>query len=381
MAHSHSLPHSYRISPSTFPLFNKPIVIDASCSSTEGGSLLITSDLIGAGSSAEVYYGQYAYISKNTHHRKEIDVAVKVFPETYPKAAVQEEARHLVRMHHSPYVLKFIGYHCEVSGSLLITELLKNSLDDILDKGPLTGFNLLLMSSRIVASIEAIHEAKIIHRDIKPSNIFLDANYQPKLADFGYSTTLGRITYPAGTPAFMAPELKEESPATTQIDIYSLGVLLITMSHGIASIENEEKLKKMSELFQSENHSTTDIMKLIQAKNVDDWKVIQKPEQNIPWEFLSLLRKCTCLDPAKRPTAEEARVSLDVLIVRQNSLKMSEAKISTRDTSALIDEKTIIAIKTRIESPSVVRKFFTAPLTRLGRSEQPMREYKKLTPP
>lgn len=107
---------------------------------------------------------------------------------------------------------------------------------------------------QVCRGLEALHQAGIIHRDIKPENILLDAEGNPKLADFGlagiYDQQLAdqaptpslmpadfadqlmdtRLTGSGdiyGTPGYMAPELflgfKHASPGSDQ---YSIGIIL-----------------------------------------------------------------------------------------------------------------------------------------------------------
>lgn len=48
---------------------------------------------------------------------------------------------------------------------------------------------------------------KIAHRDIKLANIYIDENYDVKLADLGFAKMIGEdlLTSYAGTPLNMAP--------------------------------------------------------------------------------------------------------------------------------------------------------------------------------
>ncbi|KAF9359817.1 G2-specific serine/threonine protein kinase [Mortierella sp. AD094] len=88
--------------------------------------------------------------------------------------------------------------------------------------------------SRNEETNQPMPRAAILHRDLKPDNVFLDANKNVKLGDFGLSRSLSNPqkafaqTY-VGTPFYMSPELISESIYDTKSDIWSLGCVIFEM--------------------------------------------------------------------------------------------------------------------------------------------------------
>ena len=85
-----------------------------------------------------------------------------------------------------------------------------------------------------VAAINYLHENNMVHRDLKPENLLIDDEGNVKLCDFGWCVELNdkdRSTF-CGTYEYMAPEIINESPYSSGIDIWSLGVLLYELIHG-----------------------------------------------------------------------------------------------------------------------------------------------------
>jgi len=93
---------------------------------------------------------------------------------------------------------------------------------------------------QVCAAVAYAHRNLIVHRDLKPSNIFVTAEGQAKLLDFGIAKL---IDAPAGdgetktqsrlmTPEYAAPEQVLGDSITTATDVYAIGVLLYELLSG-----------------------------------------------------------------------------------------------------------------------------------------------------
>jgi len=91
----------------------------------------------------------------------------------------------------------------------------------------------LVWFAKLCRTVEAAHAALIVHRDLKPSNLFVTANDELKVLDFGIAKLvdedlqLTRTQSVAFTPGYAPPEqFRPGGPLTTAVDVYALGVVL-----------------------------------------------------------------------------------------------------------------------------------------------------------
>ena len=102
--------------------------------------------------------------------------------------------------------------------------------------------NVIELFSKICEGVHHIHKRDMIHRDLKPENILIDDDLEPKLCDFGWATILSgneeRKTF-CGTFDYMAPEILDSRKYTSSVDIWSLGIILYELFHGVSPYKSK----------------------------------------------------------------------------------------------------------------------------------------------
>jgi tRNA A-37 threonylcarbamoyl transferase component Bud32 len=180
--------------------------------------------------------GAYGTVYKGTYKFNEVAIK-KLHAEHFSQDALVEfkqEASIMATMR-SDYIVPLRGVCLESPHFCMVMEWMpKGSLYSLLQNSPeLPLPTLYRMALDIGYGLYHLHEAGILHRDLKSMNVLLDDRLRAKLTDFGLSKVKSEMVSTSssqgmkGTLGWMAPELFDEKPQTSQAsDIYAYGMIL-----------------------------------------------------------------------------------------------------------------------------------------------------------
>ena len=283
---------------------------------------------IGAGGMGEVYRARDTRLQR--------DVAVKVLPSSLagdPErlSRFEQEARAAAALNHPNITAVYdVGRHD--GGPFIVTELLHGeSLRATLARGALPARQAIAYAMQVAQGLAAAHDKGIVHRDLKPDNVFVTADGNVKILDFG----IAKLTQPEGaaagmtvmptTPAvnaipntvggmvlgtigYMSPEQVRGSTVDHRTDVFALGILLHEMLSGRRPFAGD---------------TTADVMSAILK---DDPPELSVTGARVPPALDRVVRRCLEKQPAMRfQSARDLAFALDSLTVQTDSAAAAPA--------------------------------------------------------
>ena len=151
---------------------------------------------------------------------------------------IQHELTHMIALKGTSYIVSYEDHDTVDLPDGSQDTIIRMELLEPLVKAPypiaLSKDEVVKLGIDICKALELCVKNNIIHRDVKPSNILLTWWGGYKLGDFSASITIkdqlktGQI----GTPMYMAPEIYRGESFTTNIDTYSLGLVMYEFLNG-----------------------------------------------------------------------------------------------------------------------------------------------------
>ncbi|NRQ32150.1 serine/threonine protein kinase [Nonomuraea sp. NN258] len=161
--------------------------------------------------------------------------------------------------------------------------------DRVGERGPLRGGDLERLAVGTATALAAIHAAGIVHRDFKPANVLLGPD-GPRVVDFGIARAEGAATLTSGligTPAYLAPEQINGSPATAASDVFAWAATILYAATGTSPFGADTVPAVLQRVLYAE------------------------PDLGVlPGRLRGLIGAALSKDPARRPAARDLMVAL-----------------------------------------------------------------------
>ena len=156
----------------------------------------------------------------------------------------------IMRDYHHPNIVEMYDSYLVEDELWVVMEYLEGgALTDIVTNVRMSEEQIATVSMMCLKALAYLHSQGVIHRDIKSDSILLSADGNVKLSDFGFcaqvSTDLPKRKSLVGTPYWMAPEVISRLPYGPEVDIWSLGIMVIEMVDGEPPFFNEPPLQAM----------------------------------------------------------------------------------------------------------------------------------------
>lgn len=197
---------------------------------------------IGSGTFGQVWFGY------NLNTGRPVAVKFYLHRGGVNWSLLSREVKNLVQLSADRSVVQVLDVGWDSEPPYYVMEYLPSgSLEELLaTRGRLSVQEAVDMFRKICVGLNHCHGKGILHCDLKPANVLLDADLDPRLADFGQSRMSNDQSPSLGTLFYMAPEQAMlDAVPDARWDVYALGVILYRMLTGKVPHRNQPLIERI----------------------------------------------------------------------------------------------------------------------------------------
>ncbi|XP_057636802.1 serine/threonine-protein kinase PAK 5 [Chionomys nivalis] len=218
----------------------------------------------------------------------------------------------IMRDYHHDNVVDMYNSYLVGDELWVVMEFLEGgALTDIVTHTRMNEEQIATVCLSVLKALSYLHNQGVIHRDIKSDSILLTSDGRIKLSDFGFCAQVSKEVPKrkslVGTPYWMAPEVISRLPYGTEVDIWSLGIMVIEMIDGEPPYFNEPPLQAMRRIRDSLPPRVKDLHKVSSMlRGFLDLMLVREPSQRATAQellghpFLKLAGPPSCIVPLMR---------------------------------------------------------------------------------
>ncbi|XP_004634355.1 serine/threonine-protein kinase PAK 5 isoform X2 [Octodon degus] len=218
----------------------------------------------------------------------------------------------IMRDYHHDNVVDMYNSYLVGDELWVVMEFLEGgALTDIVTHTRMNEEQIATVCLSVLRALSYLHNQGVIHRDIKSDSILLTSDGRIKLSDFGFCAQVSKEVPKrkslVGTPYWMAPEVISRLPYGTEVDIWSLGIMVIEMIDGEPPYFNEPPLQAMRRIRDSLPPRVKDLHKVSSVlRGFLDLMLVREPSQRATAQellghpFLKLAGPPSCIVPLMR---------------------------------------------------------------------------------
>ncbi|XP_058515497.1 uncharacterized protein LOC131478886, partial [Ochotona princeps] len=193
--------------------------------------------------------GTFGKVKLGHHQKTGKKVAVKIINKAKMEAMdmhekIRREIKILQSLSH-PHVIRLYELIDTPTDIFLAMEYVQGGelFDHVVQRTRVPEYEARHFFQQIVSGVDYCHRHMVCHRDLKPENVLLDEELNVKVGDFGLSNFLrdgAFLKTSCGSPNYASPEVVSgKSYAGTEVDVWSLGVILYALLCGSLPFDDE----------------------------------------------------------------------------------------------------------------------------------------------